>query len=101
MLTPRLGHAWPRLKRLDGLRARLMMGSPGTERSGGREIPTMTVSSVVAVDAVAEFRTRLRGDILEMADAGYDEARKVWNGMIDKRPAVIARCAGVADVIEA
>jgi FAD/FMN-containing dehydrogenase len=61
----------------------------------------MTVSSVVAVDAVAEFRTRLRGDILEMADAGYDDARKVWNGMIDKRPAVIARCAGVADVIEA
>jgi FAD binding domain len=61
----------------------------------------MTVSSVVAVDAVAELRTRVRGQILEMADAGYDDARKVWNGMIDKRPAVIARCAGVADVIEA
>jgi len=61
----------------------------------------MAVSSVVAVDAVAEFRTRVRGDILEMADAGYDDARKIWNGMIDKRPAVIARCAGVADVIEA
>jgi FAD/FMN-containing dehydrogenase len=43
----------------------------------------------------------VRGDVLEMADVGYDEARKVWNGMIDKRPAVIARCAGVADVIEA
>jgi len=61
----------------------------------------VTVSSVVAVDAVAELRTRIYGDILEMADAGYDDARKVWNGMIDKRPAVIARCAGVADVIDA
>jgi FAD/FMN-containing dehydrogenase len=61
----------------------------------------MTVSSGVTVDAVLEFRTRVRGDVLEMADVGYDEARKVWNGMIDKRPAVIARCAGVADVIEA
>jgi FAD/FMN-containing dehydrogenase len=61
----------------------------------------MTISSVVAVDAVAELRTRMRGDILETVDAGYDDARKVWNGMIDKRPAVIARCAGVADVIDA
>jgi len=61
----------------------------------------MAVSSGVAVDGVAEFRTRVRGEILEPADAGYDDARKIWNGMIDKRPAVIARCAGVADVIEA
>ena len=34
-------------------------------------------------------------------DPGYDDARKVWNGIIDKRPALIARCAGVADVIAA
>ena len=39
--------------------------------------------------------------MLRHSDAGYDDARKVWNGMIDKRPALIARCAGVADVMDA
>jgi FAD binding domain/Berberine and berberine like len=42
-----------------------------------------------------------RGDLLSPADAGYEEARKLYNGMIDKRPRVIARCADVADVIAA
>ncbi len=45
-----------------------------------------------------EFRAAQRGPVLGPSDAGYDEARKVWNGMIDKRPALIARCTGVADV---
>jgi FAD/FMN-containing dehydrogenase len=49
--------------------------------------------------AVAEFKGDLRGGMLCPGDAGYEEARKVWNGMIDKRPALIARCTGVADVI--
>ena len=49
--------------------------------------------------AVEKFKTGLRGALLQPGEAGYDEARKVWNGMIDKRPALIARCAGVADVI--
>ena len=40
-------------------------------------------------------------DVLRQGDAGYDDARKVWNGMIDKRPALIARFTGVADVIDA
>lgn len=42
-----------------------------------------------------------RGKLIAPDDAGYDEARSVWNGMIDKRPALIARCTGVADVIAA
>ncbi len=46
-----------------------------------------------------EFMAGLRGELLRPGDAGYEEARKVWNGMIDKRPALIARCAGVADVM--
>ena len=50
---------------------------------------------------VDEFGARLRGELLRPGDAGYEEARKVWNGMIDKRPALIARVASVADVIDA
>jgi len=41
----------------------------------------------------------LRGDVLLDDDAGYDDARALWNGMIDRRPALIARCLGVADVV--
>ena len=48
-----------------------------------------------------ELREGLRGALLGPDDAGYDAARAVWNGMIDKRPALIARCAGVADVMQA
>src|SRR6201998_1270873 len=58
-------------------------------------------------DAILEEATvhncadSLRGPLLSPREGGYDEARKVWNGMIDRRPALIARCAGVADVIAA
>ena len=51
--------------------------------------------------AVHDFAADLRGPLLRPGDGGYDEARNVWNGMIDRRPALIARCAGVADVIAA
>ena len=50
---------------------------------------------------IEAFRSSLRGESILPADAGYEDARKVWNGMIDKRPALIARCAGTADVISA
>jgi len=48
---------------------------------------------------VEAFRAGLRGELVAPGDAGYDEARALWNGMIDRRPALIARCAGAADVI--
>ena len=41
----------------------------------------------------------LRGELIGPGDAGYDDARRVWNGMIDRRPALIAMCEGTADVI--
>ena len=50
---------------------------------------------------VDEFKAHFRGDVLLPADAGYDEARQIWNAMIDRRPALIARCTSTEDVVEA
>jgi FAD/FMN-containing dehydrogenase len=57
----------------------------------------MIVSNIGAAD----LSKTIRGAVLTADSPGYDEARRVWNGMIDRRPAVIVRCAGVADVVEA
>ena len=46
-----------------------------------------------------EFKASLGGELIQPNDDSYDEVRKVWNAMIDKRPALIARCSGTADVI--
>ena len=51
--------------------------------------------------AVAAFGGQLRGELLRPGEPGYDDARKLWNGMIDRRPAAIARCMGAADVVAA
>ena len=48
--------------------------------------------------AVGAFRAQLKGLLLRPGDDDYDETRRVWNGMIDKHPAMIVRCTGVADV---
>ena len=47
------------------------------------------------------LKERVRGRVLERNDAGFDAARSIWNGMIDKAPAVIVRCRGAADVMAA
>ncbi len=52
-------------------------------------------------EAIAKFEQSLRGAMIGRSHPGYDEARKLYNGMIDKRPLLIARCADVADVIAA
>jgi FAD/FMN-containing dehydrogenase len=57
--------------------------------------------TVGVADAVEALRAGFRGRVVEPADADYDGARKLYNGMIDKRPRVIAQCADVADVIAA
>ncbi|MFQ5776268.1 MAG: FAD-binding oxidoreductase [Kiloniellaceae bacterium] len=52
-------------------------------------------------EAKTKFRESLRGALIERDDPDYDEVRKLYNGMIDKRPLMIVRCADVADVIAA
>src|SRR5215831_15543320 len=47
------------------------------------------------------LKATFRGELLEPADSAYENARKIWNASIDKRPKFIARCAGVADVVDA
>jgi FAD/FMN-containing dehydrogenase len=53
----------------------------------------------LAQDAIGSLKTRVRGQVLAPGEAGYEEARTVWNAMIDRRPALVVRCLGVADVI--
>ncbi|MDT0352827.1 FAD-binding oxidoreductase [Pseudonocardia charpentierae] len=55
----------------------------------------------IAAEITGQLQTGLRGQLIRPADADYDLVRQVWNGMVDKRPALIARCAGVADVVAA
>src|SRR6186713_1148392 len=51
--------------------------------------------------ALDALRASFRGELVRPTDPTYDAHRKVWNGSIDRHPALIARCAGVADVIAA
>lgn len=46
---------------------------------------------------IEPLKTSFRGQIVETEDEDYDQARKLYNGMVDKRPRLIARCANVAD----
>jgi FAD/FMN-containing dehydrogenase len=62
-----------------------------------------TVAEVVTLDetALAELEAGFRGQLVRPEDPSYDDHRKIWNGSINRFPALIARCAGVADVIGA
>ena len=53
---------------------------------------------MATIDLLDTLRDRLAGEVLAPQEPGYDEARRVFNGMIDRRPAVVARCASTADV---
>ena len=64
-----------------------------------RVATTSGTDAVLNENSIEEFRTSLRGSLLRAGEEGYDESRSVWNAMIDRRPALIVRCAGVSDVI--
>jgi FAD/FMN-containing dehydrogenase len=50
---------------------------------------------------MSKFSAEFKGKLLTPTDTGYDEARKLWNGMVDKRPALIAQCTSTSDVVTA
>src|ERR1700751_3511042 len=56
---------------------------------------------MINAESIQQFRSQLRGGLIEPSDAKYEEARKVHNGMIDRKPRLIAKCKDAADVIAA
>jgi FAD/FMN-containing dehydrogenase len=69
-------------------------------------VPPRTSDAAPAQDAIhaaaiAALRSGLRGQLLQPGDPGYDDARSLWNAMIDRRPALVIRCLGVGDVVAA
>ena len=57
------------------------------------------MSNQLNEDSINKLKTGLRGRVIQRGDPDYDDARKVYNAMIDKKPRLIAQCADVADVI--
>src|SRR5438105_274613 len=53
----------------------------------------------LAADELQAFKAGFKGAVLGREDAAYDETRKIWNAMIDRRPGLIVRCTGTADVL--
>jgi FAD/FMN-containing dehydrogenase len=61
-------------------------------------VSTVAEGSRIEEAVVDDLRASFQGDVIGPADSGYEEHRRVWNGSIDRRPGLIARCTGVADV---
>lgn len=61
----------------------------------------LAVEAELDAQELAGLTERVRGPVLTPQDPGYDEARSIWNGLIDRRPALIVQCSGAADVVDA
>ncbi len=84
--------------------SRLLGAAEASSQSGPPDLRALKLSGagvVIKSADLRDFRASLSGTLLTPADAGYEAARHVWNGMIDKHPALIARCANTADVVRA
>ena len=57
--------------------------------------------TVVTENQLEEFQSNFRGDVFHAGTHGYDTVRKIWNGMFDRKPGLVARCVGTSDVIQA
>jgi FAD/FMN-containing dehydrogenase len=60
-----------------------------------------TKGSVVKDDSIQQLRTVCRGDVIRRGEDGYENACKIWNAGVQKRPGIVARCSEVADVVAA
>src|SRR6516162_5488872 len=84
--------------------SRLIAASETSSQPGSTDLRAVKLSgaeTTVEGAAVRDLRASLKGTLLVPGDEGYEAARRVWNGMIDKHPAMIARCADTADVVHA
>ena len=72
-----------------------------TEDNNTRCALKNTKGILVDQDHLKRFQVTFAGELIQPADSGYEKARSIWNAGIDKHPGIIARCAGVADVIAA
>jgi FAD/FMN-containing dehydrogenase len=76
----------------------------GSDSSQGGDLRAVKLSgaeTTIERAAIRDLRASLKGTLLTPGDEGYETGRRVWNGMIDKHPALIARCADTADVVHA
>lgn len=89
--------AWGAATAASGLLPRRLLAGTADLPAVGRTGTQLTLRG----RDIDDLRAALRGSLLQAGQGGYDEARRVWNGSFDRRPALIARCAGVPDVIQA
>src|SRR6266705_5841687 len=79
-----------------------MLGRTSSGLSGEETMADQLVAEAqLDAEAVAGLTERVRGPVLTADDLGYDEARSIWNALIDRRPALIVQCSGAADVVDA
>src|ERR1700692_4294135 len=86
--------------------ARRARKSNGTRRHMEANMTDLTIRTLDATrtipeETLAALRGKLRGVAALPGEDGYDAARTIWNAMVDRRPAVVSRCLGAGDIIEA